>query len=79
MHACRSLFLLPLVLFTHRTKAEGCTVYSCRIWFSYINPIFWTVYGLIITQVGNLDTPCTLADGTVQPVYEAVLTIFGYQ
>lgn len=51
----------------------------CRIWFSYINPIFWTVYGLIITQVGNLDTPCTLADGTVQPVYQAVLTIFGYQ
>ena len=52
---------------------------SRRIWFSYINPIFWTVYGLIITQVGNLDTPCLLANGETQPAYQAVLTIFGYQ
>ena len=53
--------------------------YVCRIWFSYINPIYWTVYGLIISQVDNLDTLCVLANGQAQPVYEAVLTIFGYQ
>ena len=48
------------------------------IWFSYINPIFWTVYGLIISQVDNLSSGVTLATGEVQPVYEAVLTLFGY-
>ena len=52
--------------------------HDCRIWFSYINPIFWTVYGLIISQVGNLSIGCTLSSGEVQPVYTAVLTLFGY-
>jgi len=52
---------------------------ACRIWFSYINPIFWTVYGLIMSQVDNLETLCALQTGEDQPVYEAVLTLFGYQ
>jgi hypothetical protein len=52
---------------------------ACRIWFSYINPIFWTVYGLIMSQVDNLETMCALQTGEDQPVYEAVLTLFGYQ
>ncbi len=46
---------------------------------SYMNPIFWSVYGLIISQVDNLDTACSLISGEVVPVYEAVLIIFGYQ
>ncbi len=46
---------------------------------SYMNPIFWSVYGLIISQVDNLDTGCTLITGQVVPVYDAVLIIFGYQ
>lgn len=36
------------------------------------------MYGLIISQVGNLDVGCMLASGEVQPVYTAVLTLFGY-
>ena len=50
-----------------------------RIWMSYLNPIFWSVYGLIISQVDNLNTGCTLITGQVVPVYDAVLIIFGYQ
>ena len=50
-----------------------------RIWMSYMNPIFWSVYGLIISQVDTLDTACMLISGDVVPVYEAVLIIFGYQ
>ena len=50
-----------------------------RIWMSYLNPIFWSVYGLIISQVDNLDTGCTLITGEVVPVYDAVLINFGYQ
>lgn len=46
---------------------------------SYLNPIFWTVYGLIISQVDNLDAGCTLITGQVVPIYDAVLVIFGYQ
>lgn len=52
---------------------------SCRIWVSYLNPIFWTVYGLIESQVDNLDVLVTLNSGVSQPAYEAVETIFGYQ
>ncbi|KAL3140482.1 hypothetical protein ABBQ38_004739 [Trebouxia sp. C0009 RCD-2024] len=48
------------------------------IWMSYLNPIFWSVYGLIISQVGNLSVGCTLISGEVVPVYDAVLIIFGY-
>ena len=46
---------------------------------SCMNSIFWSVYGLIISQVDNLNTACTLTSGEVVPVYEAVLIIFGYQ
>ena len=52
---------------------------DCRIWMSYLNPIFWSVYGLIISQVGNLSVGCTLVSGEVVPVYDAVLMVFGYQ
>ena len=51
----------------------------CRVWVPYLNPIFWTVYGLIISQVDNLTTGCTLINGEVVPVYDAVLILFGYQ
>ena len=51
----------------------------CRIWMSYLNPIFWSVYGLIISQVGNLSVGCTLVSGDLVPVYDAVLLVFGYQ
>ncbi|DBA66686.1 TPA: hypothetical protein ACH3X2_002151 [Trebouxia sp. C0005] len=49
------------------------------IWMSYLNPIFWSVYGLIISQVGNLSVGCTLVSGDLVPVYDAVLLVFGYQ
>ncbi|KAL3160198.1 hypothetical protein ABBQ32_010959 [Trebouxia sp. C0010 RCD-2024] len=48
------------------------------IWVSYLNPIFWTVYGLIESQVYNLSTTITLNSGEAVPAYEAVLQIFGY-
>lgn len=51
----------------------------CRIWFSWINPIFWTVYGLIMSQIDNLTTPVTLQDGSVVTPYDAALITFGYQ
>lgn len=61
------------------THHQQIMLWACRIWFSYINPIFWTVYGLIMSQVDNLETLCALETGESQPVYTAVLTIFGYQ
>ena len=62
-----------------RTHKPSENVAQCRIWMSYLNPIFWSVYGLIISQVGNLSVGCTLVSGDVVPVYEAVLLVFGYQ
>ncbi|KAL0018676.1 hypothetical protein WJX77_002041 [Trebouxia sp. C0004] len=48
------------------------------IWMSYLNPVYWSVYGLIISQVGNLSVGCALVSGDVVPVYDAVLIVFGY-
>lgn len=50
-----------------------------RIWVSYLNPIFWTVYGLIESQVDNLDVLVQLNSGVSVPAYQAVEMIFGYQ
>ena len=52
---------------------------SYRIWVSYLNPIFWTVYGLIESQVDNLDVEVQLNSGVSVPAYQAVEMIFGYQ
>jgi len=52
---------------------------SCRVWLPYLNPIFWTVYGLIESQVDNLDALVTLTNQQQVPVYEAVEMLFGYQ
>ena len=50
-----------------------------RVWVSYLNPIFWTVYGLIESQVDNLSSLVTMNSGEMVPAYEAVEDIFGYQ
>lgn len=50
-----------------------------RVWLSYLNPIFWTVYGLIESQVDNLDSLVALNNGESVPAFEAVEIIFGYQ
>ncbi|KAL3141609.1 hypothetical protein ABBQ32_004850 [Trebouxia sp. C0010 RCD-2024] len=49
------------------------------VWVTYLNPIFWTVYGLIESQVANLDALVTLTDQQQVPVYAAVEMLFGYQ
>lgn len=49
------------------------------MWLPYLNPIFWTVYGLIESQVDNLDALVTLTSQQQVPVYEAVEMLFGYQ
>ena len=54
----------------------GC---NCRVWVPYLNPIFWTVYGLIESQVDNLDALVTLTNQQQVPVYQAVEMLFGYQ
>ncbi|KAL0021570.1 hypothetical protein WJX77_010078 [Trebouxia sp. C0004] len=48
------------------------------VWLPYLNPIFWTVYGLIESQVDNLDVLVTLTNQQQVPVYEAVEMLFGY-
>ena len=52
---------------------------DCRVWIPYLNPIFWTVYGLIESQVDNLDALVTLTNQQQVPVYQAVEMLFGYQ
>lgn len=58
---------------------KRCQGLSCRVWLPYLNPIFWTVYGLIESQVDNLSALVTLTTQQQVPVYEAVDLLFGYQ
>ena len=56
-----------------------CLSDFCRVWIPYLNPIFWTVYGLIESQVDNLDTLVMLTTRQQVPAYQAVEMLFGYQ
>lgn len=55
------------------------TLSGCRVWVTYLNPIFWTVYGLIESQVANLDALVTLTEQQQVPANEAVRVLFGYK
>jgi hypothetical protein len=26
---------------------------NCRFWAAYLNPVYWSIYGLVITQLGS--------------------------
>ena len=62
----------------HHCVSKDCNIVR-RVWIPYLNPIFWTVYGLIESQVDNLDALVTLTTQQQVPVYEAVEVLFGYQ
>ena len=74
MQVCTALCCAVL-----RCATQMQCLLMCRIWLSYLNPIFWTVYGLIESQVDNLSSLVLLNDQRSVPVYEAVEILFGYQ
>ncbi|KAJ7535346.1 hypothetical protein O6H91_12G029400 [Diphasiastrum complanatum] len=48
------------------------------IWYYWICPVAWTVYGLITSQYGDLTTPLQLSDGSVKPIKQFLEDYFGY-
>eukprot|EP00897_Mesotaenium_endlicherianum_P002106 jgi/Mesen1/1923/ME000145S01008 len=48
------------------------------VWFYWINPIAWTLYGLIASQLGNVSTPFTLQTGQVTTVKSFIESYFGF-
>ncbi|KAI3714746.1 hypothetical protein L6452_21705 [Arctium lappa] len=49
-------------------------------WYYWANPIAWTLYGLVVSQYGDLTKPIKLSDGvTSLPIKELVNDVFGYK
>ncbi|GLJ44148.1 hypothetical protein SUGI_0920890 [Cryptomeria japonica] len=47
-------------------------------WYYWLNPVAWTLYGLLSSQYGDVETSLRLADGSHQPVKHFVRDYFGY-
>ncbi|XP_071742297.1 ABC transporter G family member 32 [Rutidosis leptorrhynchoides] len=49
-------------------------------WYYWANPIAWTLYGLVVSQYGDLNNPVMLSDGvTTLPIKVLVNNVFGYR
>jgi CDR ABC transporter len=50
------------------------------VWYYYLNPIAWTLYGIIVTQLGDFnDALITLPNGTQQTVPAYLNDNFGFE
>jgi len=47
-------------------------------WYYWACPVAWTLYGLVVSQFGDLDSEMTLVDGSKQPVKQFVKDYFGF-
>lgn len=45
----------------------------------WINPLSYTTYGLIASQLGDVTTPIQLASGGTQPINEYIQNSFGFE
>lgn len=49
-------------------------------WYYWANPIAWTLYGLVVSQYGDLNNPVKLSDGvTTLPIKVLINNVFGYR
>nr|XP_043623411.1 ABC transporter G family member 32 [Erigeron canadensis] len=49
-------------------------------WYYWANPVAWTLYGLVVSQYGDLSNPVKLSDGvTTVPIKLLVNNVFGYR
>eukprot|EP00884_Botryococcus_braunii_P023385 jgi/Botrbrau1/9730/Bobra.0388s0022.1 len=47
-------------------------------WYWFLNPISWTLYAIIVTQLGDVTTPVDFPDGSQKPMNEFLQDTFGY-
>ncbi|KAI3790224.1 hypothetical protein L2E82_03108 [Cichorium intybus] len=49
-------------------------------WYYWANPIAWTLYGLVVSQYGDLNNTVKLSDGvSSMPIKELLNHVFGYK
>lgn len=49
-------------------------------WYYWANPVAWSLYGLLASQYGDVDTRVTLSDGVhVLPIRVLIEKVFGYR
>jgi hypothetical protein len=46
----------------------GADVQVWWVWYLWISPVFWSVYGLLVTQLGDITQTMVLQNGTVTQV-----------
>ncbi|XP_058115189.1 ABC transporter G family member 42-like isoform X2 [Magnolia sinica] len=49
------------------------------IWYYWICPVAWTVYGLIVSQYGDLENTIQVPGGTTMPIKSYIEDHFGYK
>lgn len=47
-------------------------------WYYWLNPVAWSLYGLLTSQYGNVETSLKMTDGKHQPVKHFLREYFGY-
>ena len=48
-------------------------------WVFYLDPVQWTLYGLVGSQLSDVTTPMDLQDGTHAPVKDFLFSYFWYR
>lgn len=48
-------------------------------WLYWVNPAAWTLYGLMFSQLGDLDKPIHVPGNLDQPINVFVQDLFGFQ
>ena len=59
-----------------------CDVQAIRgwwVWAYYVNPMTWTTYGLVASQLGDVQNMVPLPDGTQISIADYVRTELGFE
>ena len=47
-------------------------------WYYYINPFAYSLQGIVLSQLGDVEDQVALPDGTTVSVRDALAAVFGY-
>ena len=78
--AGNSFYLSSMYKYIYKLD-QSLTVQAMPIyfrWFYSINPIAWALYGIIVTQLGDITGDVALPDGGAEDLQTLLITTFDY-
>ncbi len=73
---------MPVFVDAVVVKNFDCVVQQIRgwwIWAYYLNPMTWTTYGLVASQLGDLPNLVAQPDGSLISIADYVRTALGFE